>query len=60
MIIIAFSDLATPRAPTPYYSKSPRDGMRPAHLTAQLLGGVTISAEELGAAITQELEALRR
>lgn len=31
-----------------------------AHLTAQLLDGVAISAQELDAAITQELEALRR
>ena len=37
-----------------------RDGMYMAHLTAQLLDGVAISAEELDAAIAQELEELRR
>lgn len=37
-----------------------RDGMYWAHLSAQLLDGVAISAEELDVAISQELEALRR
>lgn len=37
-----------------------RDGMYWAHLSAQLLDGVAISAEELDAAIAQELEALSR
>ena len=37
-----------------------RDGMYWAHLSAQLLDGVVISAEELDAAISQELEDLRR
>ena len=37
-----------------------RDGMYWAHLSAQLLDGVTISAEELNAAIEQELKELRR
>lgn len=37
-----------------------RDSMYWAHLTAQLLDGVAISAEELDSAITQELEALNR
>jgi len=37
-----------------------RDRMYWAHLSAQLLDGVAISAEELDAAITQELKALSR
>lgn len=37
-----------------------RDGMYWAHLSAQLLDGVIISAEKLDAAISQELKQLRR
>ncbi len=37
-----------------------RDGMYWAHLSTQLLDGVALSAEELDAAIAQELEELRR
>lgn len=37
-----------------------RDGMYWAHLSAQLLDGVTVSAEELNTTISQELEALRQ
>lgn len=37
-----------------------RDGMYFAHLSAQLMDGITISAEELDRAITEELEAVRR
>lgn len=37
-----------------------RDGMYWAHLSAQLLDGVAASAEDLDAAITEELEALGR
>ena len=37
-----------------------RDGMYWAHLSAQLLDGVVISARELDAALSRELESLRR
>jgi hypothetical protein len=36
-----------------------RDNMYWAHLSAQLLDGVALSAEELGAALDRELESLR-
>lgn len=43
----------------PNYTGYLRDGMYWAHLSAQLLDGVVISAEELDAALTSELSALR-